>query len=173
MALSEVNTDENSSDSCPTGGRQRETTFHNVAKRARIENIDLEKQDEADLNALIHDLDHHDSDTEIEKEVAPSNIESAQSRELFETDTTQGLSDAEVILRRRKYGHNRLKEEKENLLIKFCMFFVGPIQFVMEASVTSTPYHGTSANKNNRLPQFLLLYSSNMSTLVSSVLFYY
>lgn len=32
-----------------------------------------------------------------------------------------------------------MKEEKENLLLKFLSFFVGPIQFVMEVSFFDPP----------------------------------
>ena len=33
-----------------------------------------------------------------------------------------------------RYGLNQMKEEKENLILKFLGYFVGPIQFVMEVS---------------------------------------
>ena len=51
---------------------------------------------------------------------------------LLGTDPDRGLSDAEVLTRRKRYGLNKMKEEKENNLLKFLSFFVGPIQFVME-----------------------------------------
>lgn len=53
--------------------------------------------------------------------------------DMLQTDTRLGLTEAEVVSRRRKYGLNQMKEEKENLILKFFGFFVGPIQFVMEA----------------------------------------
>jgi H+-transporting ATPase len=31
---------------------------------------------------------------------------------------------------------NQMKEEKENLILKFLGYFVGPIQFVMEVSLS-------------------------------------
>ena len=46
-----------------------------------------------------------------------------------------GLTEQEVQARRRKYGLNQMKEEKENLILKFFSYFVGPIQFVMEVSI--------------------------------------
>lgn len=52
--------------------------------------------------------------------------------ELLRTSSVQGLDIAEVYHRRKKYGYNRMKEEKENLILKFLFYFVGPIQFVME-----------------------------------------
>jgi H+-transporting ATPase len=73
---------------------------------------------------------------------------------MLQTDTRVGLTNEEVLQRRRKYGLNQMKyvdtantpsvelnrlntdkrhrEEKENLVLKFLGFFVGPIQFVME-----------------------------------------
>jgi H+-transporting ATPase len=53
---------------------------------------------------------------------------------MLQTDTRVGLTSEEVLQRRRKYGLNQMKEEKENMILKFLGFFVGPIQFVMEAA---------------------------------------
>ena len=52
--------------------------------------------------------------------------------ELLQTDTRVGLVEPEVVQRRKKYGLNQMKEERENLFLKFLGYFVGPIQFVME-----------------------------------------
>ena len=49
-----------------------------------------------------------------------------------QTDTRVGLTSEEVLQRRKKYGLNQMKEEKENMILKFFSYFVGPIQFVME-----------------------------------------
>lgn len=46
-----------------------------------------------------------------------------------ETDMATGLSTTEVENRRRKTGWNELTTEKENLFIKFLMFFTGPILY--------------------------------------------
>ncbi|KAK1969602.1 plasma-membrane proton-efflux P-type ATPase [Colletotrichum sublineola] len=54
--------------------------------------------------------------------------------EQLQTDTRLGLTEQEVLNRRRKWGRNEMAEQKENLILKFFMFFVGPIQFVMEAA---------------------------------------
>ncbi|GMF01410.1 unnamed protein product [Ambrosiozyma monospora] len=54
--------------------------------------------------------------------------------ELLQTDPSRGLTDDDVHKRRKKYGLNQMAEEKENMVLKFCMFFIGPIQFVMEAA---------------------------------------
>ena len=50
---------------------------------------------------------------------------------LLETSPNQGLDDAEVQARRKRYGWNMMKEEHHSHLKTFLMFFVGPIQFVM------------------------------------------
>ena len=50
---------------------------------------------------------------------------------LLETSPNEGLDNAEVLLRRRRYGWNLMKEEHHSHLKAFLMFFVGPIQFVM------------------------------------------
>ena len=68
---------------------------------------------------------------EEEEDVAPGGAR-VVPEDMLQTDTRVGLTSEEVIQRRRKYGLNQMKEEKENLLLKFLGFFVGPIQFVME-----------------------------------------
>ena len=53
---------------------------------------------------------------------------------LLETSPNEGLDDAEVLARRKRYGSNMMKEEHRSHLKTFLMFFVGPIQFVMLVS---------------------------------------
>ena len=53
---------------------------------------------------------------------------------LLDTNPNEGLDDAEVAARRKKYGWNRMKEQKRNHVIKFLSFFNGPVQWVMEVS---------------------------------------
>ena len=45
------------------------------------------------------------------------------------TDVHQGLTSAEVELRRKKTGFNELTTEKENLFLKFLGYFRGPILY--------------------------------------------
>ncbi|KAJ8125588.1 hypothetical protein O1611_g8050 [Lasiodiplodia mahajangana] len=93
------------------------------------------EEDDEDIDALIEDLESVDGgdDEEEEEGQGPGQIR-AIPEEMLQTDTRLGLTEAEVTNRRRKYGLNQMKEEKENLLLKFFGFFVGPIQFVMEAA---------------------------------------
>ena len=54
---------------------------------------------------------------------------------MLQTSHNRGLDDAEVFSRRKRFGWNRLKEEKRSHIKGFFMFFVGPIQFVMLVSL--------------------------------------
>lgn len=86
-----------------------------------------------DIDLLIAELEEEDGN-----EPAPEVVNIAIAQDtgyhagLLETDLNLGLSDAEVITARRKYGRNRLKQEHRNNLFKFLKLFVGPVQFVME-----------------------------------------
>lgn len=91
--------------------------------------------EEEDIDQLIMDLQSHKGldDDEEDEEVDNSSFK-AVPEELLKTDPTTGLTADEVTKRRKKYGLNQMSEDKENLVLKFVMFFVGPIQFVMEAA---------------------------------------
>ena len=88
--------------------------------------------EEEDLDALIEELESLDPDAELEAEIETVAGARNAPEELLQTDTRIGLIEPEVVARRKKYGLNQMKEEKENLLLKFLGYFVGPIQFVME-----------------------------------------
>ncbi|KAK5941002.1 plasma membrane H+-ATPase [Knufia obscura] len=123
--------------------RKREISFFDEKRHPveAIHAIDIEKQeeiqdyasDEDDLDALIEELESAEPDDEIEEEVDPLGVTSVPE-ELLQTDSKFGLSEPEINQRRKKFGLNQMKEAKENLLLKFLMFFVGPIQFVMAAA---------------------------------------
>jgi hypothetical protein len=49
--------------------------------------------------------------------------------EWLETDMRRGLSEHDVLARRKKTGWNELTTEKENLFVKFLTFFTGPILY--------------------------------------------
>jgi len=101
----------------------------------RPKHVAEEEEEDEDIDALIEDLESNDGHGafEEEEEVQPGGFR-VVPEELLQTDTRVGLTSEEVIQRRRKYGLNQMKEEKENLVLKFFGFFVGPIQFVMEAA---------------------------------------
>lgn len=91
---------------------------------------------DSDIDALIEELESHNGHLEEDQD---SVDESSSCRHVplvdLQTDTRIGLTDSEVVARRKKYGLNQMrKEEKQHPVMKFLMFFVGPIQFVMEAA---------------------------------------
>lgn len=95
-----------------------------------------EEEEDEDMDALIEDLESQDGHDvfEEEEETQPGGGR-VVPEDMLQTDPRVGLTDAEVVNRRRKYGLNQMKEEKENLVLKFLGFFIGPIQFVMEVSL--------------------------------------
>lgn len=94
--------------------------------------------EDEDIDALIEDLESQDGhEFEEEEEEAPGGGRQVPE-DMLKTDSRVGLTESEVVARRRKYGLNQMKEEKENLILKFLSYFVGPIQFVMEVCL-STP----------------------------------
>lgn len=107
--------------------------------------VDEEEEEDADIDALIDELESQDGhqDEEEEQEDQPGGGRTVPE-DLLQTDTRTGLTEQEVLARRKKYGLNQMKEEKENLILKFLGYFIGPIQFVMEVchpSMTSRALH--------------------------------
>lgn len=95
-----------------------------------------EDEDIEDIDALIDDLESQAGDEEeYDEDAAPGSSARPVPEDLLQTDTRNGLTSAEVEQRRRRYGLNQMREDKENLILKFLMYFVGPIQFVMEVRV--------------------------------------
>ena len=93
-------------------------------------------EEDEDMDALIEDLesdDGHDIQEEEDENQNPGGGRTVPE-DMLQTDSRVGLTESEVTARRRKFGLNQMKEEKENLILKFLGFFVGPIQFVMEVS---------------------------------------
>lgn len=89
-------------------------------------------EDDEDMDALIDELESQDGAADEEEEVVEAGGARPVPEEMLNTDTRRGLTESEVQARRKKYGLNQMKEEKENLILKFLGYFVGPIQFVME-----------------------------------------
>ena len=93
-----------------------------------------DEEEDEDMDALIDELesqDGHQEEEEGEAEATPGGGRVVPEDQL-NTDTRIGLTEHEVFARRKKYGMNQMKEEKENLILKFLGYFIGPIQFVME-----------------------------------------
>ncbi|KAF1970165.1 plasma membrane ATPase [Bimuria novae-zelandiae CBS 107.79] len=95
-----------------------------------------EIEEDENIDALIQELESQDGgvDYNAEEEEAAAGAARLVPEELLITDLHVGLTKDEILARRKKYGLNQMKEKKENMLLKFLGFFVGPIQFVMEAA---------------------------------------
>lgn len=106
--------------------------FHS-ASSTPDEKKKLPDDDDANMDALIADLVSEDGRMvgEAESFHEPGGAPTMPN-ELFQTNPKYGLTDSEVLARGKRYGWNKMKEEKENLFLKFLSYFVGPIQFVME-----------------------------------------
>ncbi|KAJ5167726.1 proton ATPase [Penicillium canariense] len=100
------------------------------------------KETARDLDILIAELEEEDGkDTDPEVITIAEGAGAKFQPDLLRTNLHLGLSDTEVMAARRKYGWNRMKEERRNNFLKFFMLFVGPVQFVMEVPVKN-PDHG-------------------------------
>lgn len=110
---------------------------HDAIDEKNPEGTPLDDEEDEDIDQLIDDLESQDGHEEIEddSDAVPGSSARPVPEDLLQTDTRTGLTSAEVDQRRKKYGLNQMKEEKENLILKFLMYFVGPIQFVMEVSI--------------------------------------
>jgi H+-transporting ATPase len=118
-----------------SGDFNEKTGHHDNDLTTTKKPIEDEEEDE-DMDALIDDLESEDGHGEDEEEEGRVNAGTGRiiPEDQLQTDTRHGLTEAEVIARRKKYGMNQMKEEKENLILKFLGYFIGPIQFVMEVS---------------------------------------
>lgn len=56
--------------------------------------------------------------------------------EWLDVDIKQGISNSDVETRRKRFGFNELSSEKENLFIKFLMFFTGPVLYGKSTSAS-------------------------------------
>lgn len=138
-----------------------------------------DEEDVEDIDALIEELQSLDgnldfNDSGQDEKSTPCCI----SEELLQTDPTTGLTEQEVLLRRKKYGLNQMKEEKENLALKFLSYFVGPVQFVMEVRIFGLAcrdlrLQASSIRHEYRRPQSWQLVSETGLILVLFVLYSY
>ncbi|KAK4867788.1 hypothetical protein LT330_006659 [Penicillium expansum] len=98
--------------------------------------ISFQEESEESLDCLIEELEAEDGK---EPDVDAITIRAGEPPQyppsLLDTDVNKGLDDAEVAARRKKYGWNRMKEEKRNHFLKFLSFFNGPVQWVMEVAI--------------------------------------
>ncbi|KAI2727158.1 hypothetical protein CBS147354_3876 [Penicillium roqueforti] len=96
----------------------------------------FQEESEESLDCLIDELEAEDGN---EPDDDATTLRAGEIRpfppSLLETKVDEGLNDAEVTVRRKKYGWNRMKEQKRNHFLKFISFFNGPVQWVMEVTI--------------------------------------
>lgn len=114
-----------------------------TAREATAQTHPADDDEDEDMDALIDELESHDGHQEDE-DVEGQDAANARtvSEDLLQTDTRSGLTELEVLARRKKFGPNQMKEEKENMILKFMGYFIGPIQFVMEVGFYSWLFVG-------------------------------
>jgi H+-transporting ATPase len=96
-----------------------------------------EEDEDEDIDELVMELQSNHAVDDAESDDEEENHSSSYKEvpdEYLHTDPSVGLTSAEVTKRKKKFGLNQMAEDKENMVLKFCMFFIGPIQFVMEAA---------------------------------------
>ncbi|CUS22917.1 LAQU0S07e03136g1_1 [Lachancea quebecensis] len=105
-------------------------------KEKPVQPVESDEEDD-DIDALIDELQSNHNLDEDEDE-GDEKVAAGEARpvpeEMLQTDPSYGLTSDEVTKRRKRYGLNQMAEETESLVVKFLMFFIGPIQFVMEAA---------------------------------------
>lgn len=95
----------------------------------------FQEESEESLDCLIKELEAEDgSEPDVDAITIRAGEVHPYPPSLLDTKANEGLDDAEVAARRKKYGWNRMKEQKRNHVIKFLSFFNGPVQWVMEVS---------------------------------------
>lgn len=119
--------------------QQQQQQYHSQQSHQPKKAANPDDDEDEDIDALIEDLESQDGHGEMEEEEEENNPGTGRviPEDMLQTDSRVGLTESEVTSRRRKYGLNQMKEEKENLFLKFLSYFVGPIQFVMEVSLFS------------------------------------
>ncbi|KAI7903968.1 plasma-membrane proton-efflux P-type ATPase [Cokeromyces recurvatus] len=86
------------------------------------EKIDIKPEDEKKGEAQFEEHEHVEHEDEISPELEL----------LLHTDPSSGLSSTEVAERTQKFGLNELPERKRNPILKFLLYFTGPIAYLIE-----------------------------------------
>ena len=95
-----------------------------MPERGIIDDIDaLILNLEDDINIQVQEQHNH-------QDIIP-HYGKTVPEDLLQTDPQVGLSLNEVTRRQNLYGSNELSETKERNFLKFLMYFVGPVQYVM------------------------------------------
>jgi H+-transporting ATPase len=95
----------------PSNGQSYDK-YHIQERDVHMNDIELDEEDEdEDIDQLIEDLESQDgenADYEEEEAQQPGGARIIPE-ELLQTDTRIGLTSAEVLIRRKKFGENKMK----------------------------------------------------------------
>ncbi|CAG8080997.1 unnamed protein product [Penicillium salamii] len=95
--------------------------------------VSSQEETEESLSSLVEELVAEEGEEYVIPDLARhSDAGKKYPAYMIETDFHKGLTDEEVLERRKNHGSNVMTQDKVNHWLKFLMFFVGPIQFVME-----------------------------------------
>lgn len=103
---------------------------------------DEEMSEDDDIDALIEELQSHHGmgdDDDSEDEGHHTGSARVVPEEYLQTDPSYGLTSDEVAHRRKKYGLNQMADERESMIVKFVMFFVGPINSLWKPPLSWPP----------------------------------
>ena len=108
-------------------------------------------EDVEDIDKLIAELEAADGEETPAEEKKEDGKEKPIPDHWLRTDTDLGLTTTQVLVRRKTCGFNEMRTEKENKILKFLGYFVGPIQFVMEVSYiySSRKKHNPQAHREH------------------------
>lgn len=98
-----------------------------------------------------------------ESEEAGAGDDATVPDEWLEADIKQGISNNDVESRRKRFGYNEISTDKENLFIKFLMFFTGPILYGMSppASRFISELHRALCARNGCFPACCVAFSTS------------
>lgn len=95
--------------------------------------VSSQEETEESLSSLVEELVAEEGEEYVVPDLARhSDAGKKYPAYMIETDFHKGLTDEEVLERRKNHGSNVMTQDKVNHWLQFLMFFVGPIQFVME-----------------------------------------
>lgn len=85
--------------------------YHFQEKSIHTHGYELEEEEDEDIDQLIEDLESQDGENADyeEEEVQQPGGARLIPEDLLQTDTRVGLMSAEVLIRRKKFGENKMK----------------------------------------------------------------
>jgi magnesium-transporting ATPase (P-type) len=94
-----------------SNGHQAYDKYHFEEKTVHAHDIEYDEEEDEDIDQLIEDLESQNGDNADYEEEEAHQPGGARliPEELLQTDTRTGLTSSEVLIRRKKYGENKMK----------------------------------------------------------------